>query len=174
MTWAYQLVTTYNLMGIPSGRDGVRRTLELMATIARSGSVNPTVFEITRKVIAKVPEKDWRGEAAAILHFVQNAIRYTKDIDGVETLQTPAQTLRIKQGDCDDKSILAAAMLLTVGHPVLFKAVGKSPGTFCHVYPETKIGNKWVALETTEKWPLGKYPSGIKSVMIHHIKRPTI
>lgn len=96
-----------------------------------------------------------------IHRFVRDRIRYVKDIKGVETLQSPEKTLEIGQGDCDDKSVLVGALLESIGHPVRFKAIGFIPGVFSHVLPETKIGSKWIAVETTEPWPLGRLPPGI-------------
>ena len=162
---------TYNLMRISDGREGIRQTLKLMSTISRKYSTAPQIRELACKIVAKVPEKQWGQEAAAILAFCQKAIRYTKDIEGVETLQTPAQTLRIGQGDCDDKSMLAASLLMSVGHPARFRAVGMIKGTLSHVFVETKMGGKWVALETTENWPLGRVAKGIRDNMIEHIPR---
>jgi transglutaminase-like putative cysteine protease len=73
----------------------------------------------------------------------------------VETLQTPKELLRTKQGDCDDKATLLATMLQTIGFPTRFCAVGVREGPYSHVLVEAKAPghpkadrNGWVALET--------------------------
>lgn len=96
-------------------------------------------------------------EAVRIHRFVRDRIRYTRDVRGVETLHTPTQILRQRQGDCDDKSVLIASLLESIGHKTRFVAIGYG-GSFCHVYPEVNIRGQWVPLEATENWPAGKAP----------------
>lgn len=154
-------------MGIPDGREGVRHTLRLMSQIAKRYKTAPAIFELSRRIVRNVPNKAWKGEARAILAWVQHNIRYTKDVAGVETLQSPIQTIRIGQGDCDDMSILIASLMGAIGHPTRFMAVGMESDHFSHVFPQTKIGGQWVTMEATERWPLGKNPHGIKCSMVH-------
>lgn len=126
------------------------------------------IRELALSIVSRVPGKNWAREAFAVQDWVKQNIRYTKDVHGVETLQTPVQTLRLRQGDCDDQSSLVASLLAAIGHPTRFVAVGFSGTRYDHVFAETKIGNKWLALETTEDWPPGKRPPNIKNVMTHH------
>lgn len=165
------MATTYNLLAIPDGRDGVRQTLKMMSEITVRYKTAPQIFELSRKIVNSIPNKAWQSEARAILSWVQNNIRYTKDVAGVETLQTPIQTLRLRTGDCDDMSMLTAALMESIGHPTRFMAVGMVPNHFCHVFAQTKIGGKWVTMEATENWPLGRNPSGVKCSMVHTNKR---
>lgn len=162
-------MTHYQLMAIPNGPAGIRQTLKMMAGLSRRYSTTPQIRELALKIVQNVPEKSWKGELSAILKFVQHHIRYVKDVQGVETLQTPIKTLSLRQGDCDDKSTLAAALTLAIGHPVRFMAVGKVKGTYQHVFPQSKVGGKWLTMETTEYWPLGRTPSKIKSMMVEHL-----
>lgn len=160
---------TYTLQEIPSGPDGIRATLRIMSQVTKKYKAAPAVRELALKLTKDLPQKKWLLEAARIHEFARDRIRYVKDIRGIETIQTPVQTLRIGQGDCDDKSTLIASLLESLGHPTRFLAVGFSgPNSYSHVFPETKIGGKWVALEATEPWPLGKRPSGVKAVMVQH------
>lgn len=161
-------MTTYRLMTIADGNKGTRDTLKIMSDVTKNFKRNPTVRELALILTRNLPQKKWLAEVQAIHRFVRDEIRYVKDIRGVETIQTPIQTLRIGAGDCDDKSILAASLLEAIGHPTRFKAVGMSSGRFSHVYPETKIGGKWVSVECTEPVEVGFQLSGIKSVMINH------
>lgn len=157
----------YNLQAIPDGPKGIRHTLKLMSKISRKYKASPVIRELALSIVEHCHEKNWRHEAACLLRFVQNNIRYVRDIQGVETLQTPVQTLRIGQGDCDDTSMLLASLLGAVGHPTRFVAVGNAKDRYQHVLVQTKIGGKWIWAETTEYWPLGKGPK-FKSMMVEH------
>jgi transglutaminase-like putative cysteine protease len=160
---------TYSMQQIPDGADGIRATLKSMSHIVKAYKTAPAIFELTRQLTRDLRQKDIYGEAKRVHQFVRDKIRYVKDIRGVETLQTPIQTLRIGQGDCDDKSTLVATMLETLGHQTRFKAVGfGDDGSFSHVFPQVKMNGKWITLETTEPWPIGRNPKKVKNVMTQH------
>jgi transglutaminase-like putative cysteine protease len=164
------MTVNYQLMGTLSGNAGIRQTLRRMAAIARGYKTAPLVRETALKVLGRVPEKNWRAECAALLAYVQEHVKYVRDVLGVETLQTPVQTLRLRRGDCDDQSMLLAALLMSVGHPARFVAVGSETNTFCHVLVQTKIGADWVWCEPINRgWPMGKAPFKFKSMMIENI-----
>src|SRR5574340_1000732 len=154
-------------MGIPSGEDGTRATLKLMSGLVKAGKTALPIRQLALSLVHRNGQKDWYGEVRDLHQFVRDHIRYVKDIRGVETLQTPEKTLEIGQGDCDDKSTLVAALLESIGHPTRFVAVGFN-GQFAHVLVETKIGNKWVAVETTEPVELGWFPKNVTLTMRWH------
>lgn len=160
---------TYTLQAIPDGAEGIRATLKAMSHITKAFKASPYIRELALSLTADLPPKKWLAEAARIHNYVRDNIRYIKDIRGIETIQTPVQTLRLGQGDCDDKSTLVAALLESIGHPTRFVAVGfNGDGRYVHVFPQTKIGGKWITLETTEPWPLGRHPRGVKDSMTQH------
>ncbi len=152
------------LAEIPDGSAGVRATLKVMRDIARDSRTNYAIRKLAEKIItdANVPAKDWAGEARAIHEWVRDNIRYTFDIDGVEQLQTPDKLLETRKGDCDDMALLTAALLIALGHPSRFVAVGFSPGDLSHVFVQTKIGARWFTSDTTEAKPFGWTPPGIE------------
>lgn len=160
----------YQLHNIPDGVAGIRHTLKMMSAIVKEYKKAPAVRELALSLTHGLPPKKWFAEAERIHAFARDRIRYIKDVRGVETLQTPIQTLRLGQGDCDDHSILIAALLESIGHPTRFVAIGLLPGTFCHVFPQTKIAGKWITLEATKNWPAGKNipRKEIKAVMTQH------
>lgn len=160
---------TYTLQAIANGATGIRQTLKIMSAVTNKYKAAPAIRELALRLVSHLPQKGWKQEALAIHTFVRDHIRYVKDIRGVETIQTPIQTLRLRQGDCDDKSILSAALLEALGHPTKFVAVGfQGNGSYNHVFTQTKIGNNWITLETTEPWPMGKTCPGIKNKMQQH------
>lgn len=159
---------SFSLSALPEGKEGVRMTLARMRQLVKDGKKNPRVLLTARALVRALPGKAYAQEAAAIHAFVRDRIRYVKDPRGVETLTTPDKLLELQQGDCDDKSILAASLLEALGHPTRFIACGNQPGIFQHVYVETKIRDKWVPVECTEPWPLGKAPPNQVARMICH------
>lgn len=158
---------TGQLAQIPSGSAGVRETLKIMAKLARDGKKTVPVRLAALQITQHLKQKDRIGEIRALHAFVRDRIRYVRDILGVETLQDPIRTLQLKAGDCDDKSTLIGALLLSIGHPVRFHAVGFRRGSYSHVYAETKIGDRWIPLETTEAVKAGAAPRAASHMLIH-------
>ncbi|MDE2019669.1 MAG: transglutaminase domain-containing protein [Patescibacteria group bacterium] len=110
------------------------------------------------------------GEIRALFEFVQNEIRYVRDIHNVETIHFPEVILENSQGDCDDKAVLLGAVLESIGHPVRLVAVGFRPGVYSHVYLETRFGkNGWLPLDATEPYSMGWKPKNIVERMERYI-----
>ena len=151
---------------IDSGPQGVLQTLRRMRDIVRKYKIALPVRITAMKIVRSLPQKAWSAEARALFRFVRDEIRFVRDVRGVETLQTPDKTLELRAGDCDDKSMLLAAMLESIGHPTRFVAVGFQPNHFEHVYVETKIGNDWIALDPTEPVDMGWSPKRVVSRMV--------
>lgn len=155
------------LLDLPSGAEGVRVTLRLMRQLARDAMVDVHLRDYAAQLVKDLPQKDWAGQVRLLHEFVRDGVRYIRDVDGVETVQTPAVTLSQRYGDCDDKATLLAAMLKSIGHPARFVAVGfEQPGRFSHVYVETPIGGRWIPLETTAYKPAGWQPPAVRARMI--------
>lgn len=157
------------LSGIPEGRDGVKATLKAMRQLVLEGRKNPRIIILARRLCNGLPPKDYLGEARLLHAFVRDKIRYVRDPRGVETIVQPDKLLDIGSGDCDDKSVLVASMLEALHHPCRFLAVGGFPGRFSHVLVQTKVGDRWINVETTEPWPLGRGPSNVAESMILNI-----
>jgi transglutaminase-like putative cysteine protease len=158
----------YTLTGIPDGVEGTRATLSFMVKYVKEYRVHPRIVELARSIVSDLPGKAFRQEAARLQNWVRENIRYTLDVYDVETLQTPLVTLDLKQGDCDDQSILLATLLNAIGHEARFVAVGLDramPDNFEHVFVETKIGGEWLPAETTEPVRLGEYPYSPEEVV---------
>lgn len=144
---------------IPSGPPGIAATLRLMKQFAREGKTDTAVRVTAARLVQGCDQKDYACEVQTLHAFVRDQIRYLNDVDGVETVQTPFVTLQIRAGDCDDKSTLLAALLMSIGHPCRFQAIGFEPNVYAHVYVETKIGARWISLETTEPVEVGWEPN---------------
>lgn len=144
---------------LPDGRDGVKATLARMAALVRQGRQSMAVRTMALALVRELKQKDYAGEIAAVHAFVRDRVRYTRDVRTVETLHTADHLLQSRQGDCDDKSILAASLLEAIGHRTRLVAIGPSKHRFIHVFAQVVSpaqAGKWITLETTEPWPVGR------------------
>lgn len=157
------------LAELPSGQQGTLATLKIMKAVIKKAKRDFRFRKLALDIVTNVNGKNWLGEAAAIQKWVRDNIRYVKDIRGIETIATPENTLEWRQGDCDDHAILVSTLLESIGHPTRLMAVGFRPGKFVHVYVETKIGSRWIPVETTEKWPLGYQIKGLRARMVIYV-----
>lgn len=140
-----------------------------MAALIRTGKRNPLVRQTAVSLVEGLPQKDRVGEVRRLHAYVRDNIRYLRDINGVETLHTPERILQQGQGDCDDKSILLASLLESIGQPTRLLAIGFIPGKFSHVLIETRLGDSWVPLETTEPVDIGWFPKGVRAKMVVYV-----
>lgn len=156
---------------IPSGREGIKRTLHAMTRLVRAFKKDAGVREVACQLVRNLPQYDRLGELRTLHAFVRDCIRYTNDITRVETVQTPRATLEMGVGDCDDKSTLLATLLEAIGRPTRFAAIGFSEGgPHVHVLVEILAGKsgRWVPLETIKPVEAGWGPAGIKRMMVSH------
>lgn len=158
------------LSGLAGGRAGIRATLSAMVKLTNAAKRDIEIRELALSILENVPAKCWVCEAKAIQNYVRDNIRYTLDIDGIETIASPQKTLEYKQGDCDDMSVLAASLLQVVGHPARFIAVGFNGRPISHVLVETLIGSRWQPMELTENLAFGVYPPNITTKLLAKVK----
>ncbi len=176
--YAGETFAAYKL--IPSGAAGVVATLDDMARLARAGRRDPHIRKVAFKILQSrgVANRDWNAELAALHSWVQDHVRYVRDpVDtlgeirtrGVETLATPAATLRERAGDCDEHATLLSSLLGSIGHPSRFVAIGLRGANFSHVYCETPTRNgSWISAETTEPVGLGWLPAGVSKRLVRY------
>lgn len=155
---------------IADGVAGIAQTLAQMIAYVKQFRADPRIRSQAEDIVARVPAKDARAEINAIFEWVRDNIRYTMDVRDVETLKDPATVLSTGQGDCDDKSMLTATLLESVGYATRFVAVAPNErNVYEHVYCEVRLGAGWVALETTENVPMGWKPPDMVSTMVRHV-----
>lgn len=146
---------------IPDGIEGIRATLQIMRSITRAYKKIPAIRHVAASLVQSLPQKAFTRQVGMLHEYVRDHIRYVRDVNGVETVQTPDKTMQLGYGDCDDKSVLLATLLESIGHPTRFVALALEPERFSHVIVETLIGRKWIALDSTEPQPPGWYPPGV-------------
>lgn len=156
MLQAPQVPVTVRDATYAEGMRGVRQTVAIMRRLVDEGKVNPAVRSTAQSLVYLAPEKDPGAEVGIIFDYVQNHVRYLSDVNGVETIATAEKTLAVRQGDCDDKSILLASLLETIGYPTRFVVAGyEVPGVVEHVYVQVWADDEWIDADSTEPFPLG-------------------
>lgn len=134
-----------------------------LAELARWKRSSRELARVRDRALELVSDAAPNGEAEElrrVFEYVRDAVRYVKDVRGIDTLQTPTATLDRLQGDCDDKTLLLAALLESIGYPTRFVVSATRPGqSYNHVYLEAyaaSAGGRWVPLEPS----IAAYPFG--------------
>ena len=173
------------LYDIPKGEEGTKSVLRMMSQLTNEATADPKIIEFTSSLIRNVTERDQAAEAKKIFKFVRNNIRYVKDPYALETIFSPDKILGLEKnstgewllkgrmsGDCDCMCCVVASMFQTIGLPTRFVAIKTPTDTknFSHVYVETKINNKWYAVDTIVKKPFGwSYPFILQKLIIENL-----
>lgn len=130
-------------MNIGSGLKGNLQTINFMKKVARDRMSDPMIRKLALNILHdyRVPSMSYVDEALAIGDYIKNKVRYVRDPDGIEYLQDPKDLVKhiqqgIAQGDCDDMALLAATLLLSIGHQPFFRAVRyyEPVGNYNHIY----------------------------------------
>lgn len=152
----------------PSGSKNIAFTLRVMREQVLKGRQNPYIRQFTAALItnARLKQKDYLGEIHVIHNFVRDNVRYVRDIRNVETIHDADFILKNRYGDCDDKTILCAAMLESIGFTTRIRAVGFEKIGYCHVLLDVLFKGNWIPAETTEPVGLGWNPPNITNSMI--------
>jgi len=136
-----------------SGDAGVSQTVRLMRKLIDQAVSDPSFVRFAIDLVRDVPAHDEQSEVATLFHWVLTNIRFTKDPVTKEKLYPPQQLLQIRAGDCDDISMLIAALAIAIGYParlVTVAATMQAPEDFSHVYVEVELppgSDNWIALD---------------------------
>lgn len=149
-----------HLSSIPDGPQGAHATVSAMRALTTEWRTDPRIINAARSIVFNEPAKNDFAEARAIFRFVQQRIRYVRDVLNVETLATPLATLETRSGDCDDHATLLATLLEAIGFETRFVLASYlNPESFEHVYLAVLIccGElcEWVYADSTERNPFG-------------------
>ena len=143
------------------GDAGIDQTVQAMIRLIRASLGNQAVRQQAEKIISNAAQNDMEDEAEQIYNYVRDYVRFTKDPQGLEYVQTPAHMIQVIEqegkayGDCDDKTVLGLALLKNTGHQVAIKTTSYNPnGKFSHVYGLVKLHGEWIPFDATrpDKW----------------------
>lgn len=143
---------------IATGENGTDQTVKEIGSLINASRTNQNLRFKAMEIIgaAGANSYDQEGVARALYNWIQQNINYVFDPAGIETIQSPEITLKIRGGDCDDHTILYSALAQSVNLPVRIVVTGENKDRFKHIYPETQIGGRWVASDTTGRVPFGR------------------
>lgn len=121
-----------------------------MRRVARQYAHHPKVRQLALNILQekRIPSQNHLDEAKAIGEFVQDRVRYVRDIQGMEQLHDPLYMIEkiqngAAQGDCDDMALLIATLLLSVGFSPNFTIVRyqSDSGPWNHIYVSVNESN---------------------------------
>lgn len=126
---------------LPGGA-GIVQTLGHMRAMTNEAITHPLIRRAAVQATEHLSSvKDKKEGAIAIGEWVRAHVKYVPDPLRVEHLTNPKTMIeaiyekRKVFGDCDDMSMLVAAMAKSIGMPARFHAVGRTK-KFHHVYAE--------------------------------------
>lgn len=156
---------------LASGDAGVAQTIRAMRRLIEQGKKDPKVHEAAALIIrsSSVPAYDWSGEIRAIYNWVLHNIRFTRDVQGKETLHAAPEILRLGIGDCDDFTILICSLLGTIGHRTRILTISKPEDerNFSHVFPQVFVNGQWLTLDAARRGAaIGRNPENVERVRI--------
>jgi len=147
---------------LPPGDAGTEETVKVMRAMAREFARSPWVRAVAASV-RKTASDDTGGglnkvaELVALFAWFKRRISFCRDPRGVELVRRPdhqIQAMRGNQrtcGDCDDASVLGAAILLAMGYAPVFVTVSRDNGDFEHVYWGVSTGpGHYIAMDPQE------------------------
>ena len=127
-----------------NGKKGNLETVDIMQRMARSRAGHPEIREMALDILDgyNTDSHDYINEAKAIGHFVQQKVKYVRDVNGIEQLHDPLLMVQMirngatVRGDCDDMALLVATLLLAIGHNPKVRMVRyrTRKGPFDHIY----------------------------------------
>lgn len=163
------------ILELPSNENEKAKYLaQIIKRIILRAQASRIIRTFTLKVLEdkKVPPKNRMGEIQAIFEFVRDNIPYRSDPTFLDTFVEPEQTVRdylfgqIRGADCDDKSLLLASMLISVGYtPRLVLSNSCKGCPYTHIFVQVlnpKSKDSWISLESTEKVSMGWAPPAFK------------
>lgn len=153
------------------GDVGSFATLQKMREVVRDSLKDPRILDAGAALTEGARPRDQFQQAGMIRAWVQAHTRYLNDPPNLELIRTPSYLLdRIARdgvvaGDCDDMSVLTAALALAAGMSARFVAVGfqGARGPLVHVFTEVLTDRGWVEMDTTR-------PDGYAPPKAHRIE----
>lgn len=173
----------YNAIGrwqLPNDDDAaVERTIGAMRAIVMHAIDASIVRGLSISLSPGEPDSNHSyGRVLRIYNYLLRNIRFKPDPPGVELVRTPEQLISeisrmgFANGDCDDRAMLAAALLEALGIPAAFVVVGRAErGPFSHVLPAAMIRpDEWVPFDSQERELIGDLPAGVKRIRVYSVR----
>lgn len=149
---------TVTFRPLSSGVRGTEETLAIMAAAVRgelepdhSGFQDEAIRSCAVALTSATKGHDASGEIHALFYFVRDRIKYLRDPVDLERVQDAKRTLQLGTGDCDDKCVLLATLLASIGYLPRFTVQSQDGVDFDHVYVEVldDQAGSWIPLDPT-------------------------
>jgi transglutaminase-like putative cysteine protease len=129
------------------------RILRNLLWSPKAGLQNPSMLAIARNVTRACRGRDADCELRSIYKFVVENVRYTGDINAIDTFSAPLRTLQMGGEDCDGHAVLNAALAIANGFKAKVRITSNRGITWDHIYcmvgmPKGRDA-KWIPLDTT-------------------------
>lgn len=131
----------------PNGFRHTKSTIKKMCDLAREAQGTYEIRHLATEITRHVPSKSPRAELFALYAWVRDHIRYRYDPLELEWVQAPHITVSEGAGDCDDMTVLIAALSGSLGHPWRIRTVGKTRAAQAHVAPQCHDKTVWLDLD---------------------------
>lgn len=95
----------------------IDKTVQTMISLATN--ITPEVRSLAVNLGKKFAAGDFK-QARRLYEYVRDEISYIYDPHGIEEVQSPEITIKLRAGDCDDKAVLLAALLISIGFETCF------------------------------------------------------
>lgn len=141
-----------------------------MAKLANQAQFDPAIRELSERIVKNLWPHDYLSEYVAILVWIRQNIRYTRDPITIEQVKTPRAVIETGTADCDEMGTLAAAMVGTIGGKSRFVAASFSVGRpLSHVWAEAwEDGSKaWIILDPVPGRRVGQMVGRIVKAVVH-------
>jgi hypothetical protein len=116
--------------------DRMEQILGLVNKYRSHEVIHRVATHLAQIAASRFGEKNETGKLLTIFLFVKHSICYIKDINALDTYQSPVRTLELRRGDCDDFTILIMCLALNMGMPALAKTIWiKGQDDWGHIYP---------------------------------------
>lgn len=143
----------YKVRTIGSGPSGTRQTLHVMAELTNAAQLEPITRHTALQILGlnRTPAEF----AESVRHWVRRHMTLVDE--PVEMISRPEWMLahrgrRRLVGDCDDAAVLAGTLILALGIPVRYVAVGAPGEPYSHVFPEAHVNGRWESYDPTSNY----------------------
>ena len=136
--------------------DSLQERVKLLKQLlwsTKGGLQNPTTIALARAVTRGCQGRDAICELRAIYQFVVSNVRYTGDVNAVDTFAAPLRVLQMGGGDCDEHMEVCAALAIANGFQAKARITSNRGITWDHIYcmvgmPKGRA-DRWIALDST-------------------------
>jgi hypothetical protein len=137
--------STMQVMNEIKGKEKAEHMKDVDRSVAKIiDSVDPNAAGLRELAIklGRLFEAGDFKQARSIFQFVRDEIQYIYDPMGLEEIQSPETTLKLRGGDCEDQAILLSSLLSAIGfESALIFADTNNNGVPDHVYSTVYIPN---------------------------------